>query len=79
MSEHRCTKPTEGCYRCDLNRDEVAAAEAEARADAQAAWLAYRNRRALMRGLSPERAARQMRRRDFVAGYLAAEGIEEDR
>ena len=35
MTDHTHTTLTEGCYRCDLNRDEAAAAHAEILADAR--------------------------------------------
>lgn len=70
MNAHTCTTPTEGCYRCDLNRDELRAAEEEIRQEAQAAWLAYRD--------GPMRTwpRRQVRRREFVNGYLAANDLD---
>ena len=68
MSAHTCTTFTEGCYRCDLSRDEVRAQE-EIRAEAQEAWMAYRD------GPMCNWPRRQIRRREFINGYLAANGI----
>lgn len=75
MSAHLCKTLTEGCYRCDLGRDEVAGIVEEVSREAQAAWLAYRDQYQRAHRLSARRAASQMRRREFIAGYLAAEGI----
>ncbi len=75
MTAHACKSLTDGCYRCDLNRDEMESIAVEVRVEAQDAWLAYRDRYSRQRGLNPRRAASQMRRREFIAGYLAAEGI----
>lgn len=78
MSAHTCTELTDGCYRCDLNRDEMRAMVEEVRAEAEAAWLAYRDRYQKSRPWADaKRLGRQMRRRDFIAGYLAASEIEE--
>lgn len=71
MTAHTCKELTPGCYRCDLNRDEIEAAREDAEKDAQAAWLAYRDHPS-RRWMKP----RQMRRREFVAGYLTAEGFD---
>lgn len=70
MSAHTCKTLTDGCYRCDLNRDEIQAATDEALREAQEAWLEYRD--------GPMRSwpKRQLRRREFVAGFLAASGVE---
>ena len=75
MSAHTCTELTEGCYRCDLNRDELRAIVQEIRDEAQAAWLAYRNQYQRANYLNARQAASQMRRREFIAGYLAANEI----
>lgn len=72
MTAHLHTTLTPGCYRCDLNLDEIAAAEQETRSDAQEAWLTYRDAHMRSRGLSGPRATSHLRRREFVAGYLAA-------
>lgn len=72
MSADACTTLTDGCYRCDLNRDEMASAEQEIAADAQEAWLIYRDQYMRSRAMSARAAASQMRRREFIAGYLAA-------
>ena len=77
MSAHTCTELTEGCYRCDLNRDELRAIVQEIREEAQAAWLAYRNQYQRSNYLNARQAASQMRRREFIAGYLAAAEITE--
>lgn len=77
MTAHTCTEWNPGCYRCDLGRHEVEMSIRETREEAQILWVEYRNRRSLKRGLNPRRAARQMRRRDFIAGYLWSQGIEE--
>lgn len=66
MSAHTCTTLTEGCYRCDLGRDEMAAIEVEIRNDAEAAWRGYRD------GPMRNWPRRQIRRREFINGYLAA-------
>ena len=78
MSAHTHITLVEGCYRCDLNRDEMTAIEQEVRAEAQAAWLSYRNDYQRTRHLNARRAQSQMRRREFIAGYLAANNITED-
>lgn len=47
--------------------------ETENDAKAEVAWLAYRDQYQRERPwCEPRRAARQMRKRDFIAGYLAA-------
>lgn len=52
--------------------------ENTAQADAEAAWKAYRDAYVRQRpylltpGADPKRASRQMRKREFIAGYLAA-------
>lgn len=79
MTAHTCTTITPGCYRCELGRDEVEHAIQEARADAQTAWLEYRDRYTRSHCLTPRQVASQLRRREFIAGYLAAEGIEAER
>jgi hypothetical protein len=75
MSTHDCKTLTDGCYRCDLNRDEMQSVEDDVRKKAQAAWLAYRNDFQRKRYLTGRQTASQMRRRDFIAGYLAANEI----
>jgi hypothetical protein len=77
MSAHTCKTITPGCYRCELNLDEIRAIEQEIREEAQAAWLAYRDGYQRAHHLNGRRAASQMRRREFIAGYLAANNIEE--
>lgn len=72
MTAHTCTTLTEGCYRCDLNRDEIAAIEAGLVNEAEDAWFAYRDDYMRTHHLSPRRASSQMRRREFIAGYMAA-------
>lgn len=72
MTAHTCTTVTPGCYRCELGQDEMAAIEQEIAADAQEAWLAYRDEYMRSRVLNARRAASQMRRREFIAGYKAA-------
>lgn len=69
MSAHLCKTVTDGCYRCELNRDEVDAFEAEDRADVAAAWVEYRNVFMLGR---PIRQRTMLRKRDFLAGFIAA-------
>ncbi len=76
MSAHDHTSIVRGCYRCELGQDEALDARADAEREAEAAWIDYRNRRSLRMGLTPRRARSQTRRREFIAGYLAAEGIE---
>ena len=66
MTAHSHTTLVDGCYRCDLNRDEIAHIEDEVRAEARAAWLEYRD------GPMRNWPRRQVRRREFIAGYLAA-------
>ena len=75
MSAHICKTLTAGCYRCELNLDEIHAVEQEVIAEAQAAWLTYRDEYQRTHHLSGRRAASQMRRREFIAGYLAANEI----
>lgn len=70
MGTHTHTALVEGCYRCDLNRDEMAHIEEELRVEAQAAWLAYRD------GPMRHWPRRQIRRREFINGYLAANEME---
>lgn len=65
MTAHTCKELTDGCYRCELNRDEIEAAQEEDRQDAEAAWLVYRDQ--FMSG----HPRRQLRRREFIAGFLA--------
>jgi hypothetical protein len=72
MTAHTCKTITPGCYRCELSLDEVRAAEQEVREEAQAAWIAYRDDYQRTHHLSARRTASQMRRREFIAGYLAA-------
>lgn len=72
MSAHTCTTLTDGCYRCDLNRDEIQANEEEILREAQAAWLKYRDDYTRTHYLNARTVAHRMRRRDFIAGYLAA-------
>lgn len=69
MSAHDCKELTAGCYRCELNRDEIEANRAEDEREALTAWYAYRNSYTLRVGL--ERGKRQLRRRDFIAGFMA--------
>lgn len=76
MTAHACKTLTDGCYRCDLNRDEMRAIEEEIRQDAQEAWLAYRDAYTRSRSLTPRQVASRMRRREFIAGYLAANDME---
>lgn len=75
MSAHTCKTITPGCYRCDLNLDEIRAAEQEIREEAQAAWIAYRDEYQRTNFLNARQASSQMRRREFIAGYLAANEI----
>lgn len=77
MSAHTCTELTEGCYRCELNLDEIHAIQNEIREEAQAAWLAYRDQYQRSHYLNARQTASQMRRREFIAGYLAANEITE--
>lgn len=74
MSDHSCTELTDGCYRCDLNRDEIAASRAEDERNAQAAWIRYRDGYMRALSLSRRRASSQMRRREFIAGFMAGRG-----
>lgn len=71
MTAHLHSTHVEGCYRCDLSRDETEAIEAEIAAEAQAAWLAYRDDYMRRRAMSARRAGHQLRRREFIAGYVA--------
>lgn len=79
MTAHTCTTLTPGCYRCEINRDEIEAAQQEIRDEAEAAWLVYRNehmRRAWgASGRDAHRVQRQLRKREFMAGYLAAHDL----
>lgn len=68
MSAHVHREVTPGCYRCELNQDEVASALQDIEADAQAAWLRYRDHRD-QRWMKRT----QMRRREFIAGFIACE------
>lgn len=76
MSAHDHTSIVPGCYRCELGQDEARDARADAEREAQEAWLQYRDRYMRTNRLNAKRASSQMRRREFIAGYLAAEGIE---
>ena len=71
MSAHTCTELTDGCYRCDLNRDEIAANRAEDEREAQTAWIKYRDEYRRSRHMSAAQVASQLRRREFVAGFMA--------
>lgn len=71
MTAHTCKTLTDGCYRCELNRDEIEAIETENREDAQVAWLTYRDNYMRANHLSRRRAGSQMRRREFIAGFIA--------
>ena len=72
MNTHACTTLTDGCYRCELNRDEVEAAQQEIATEAQAVWLEYRNEYAMRRNMGARSISSQLRRREFIAGYMAA-------
>lgn len=72
MTAHTCVGLTDGCYRCELNRDEIESIEREVASDAQKAWLAYRDDYMRTHYLSKKQASSQMRRRDFIEGYKAA-------
>lgn len=72
MSAHTHTVITPGCYRCELNADEMEAAEQELAVDAQEAWLTYRDEHARRRALNARQVGHQLRRRDFIAGYMEA-------
>jgi hypothetical protein len=72
MTAHECKVPTDGCYRCELNKDEIAAFRAEDEADASAAWLNYRDAQIAERSWAdPRRVIRQLRRGSFIAGFIA--------
>lgn len=72
MSAHMCREITPGCYRCELAKDEMAAIEAEDRADAQEAWIAYRDNEIRSKPWADaRRVVRQLRRGSFVAGFIA--------
>ena len=72
MSVHMCKTLTAGCYRCDLNRDEIEAIRAEDRSDAEAAWIEYRNEQQMRRQWADtQRVSRQLRKGSFIAGFLA--------
>lgn len=72
MTAHTCKTLTDGCYRCELNRDEIEAIEAENHEDAQAAWLTYKADYAAEHSYANDRRrGRQMRRREFIAGFMA--------
>ena len=73
MTHHNHRELVPGCYRCDLNRDEIESARQEVLAEAQAAWIRYRDEYQRTNYLNARRAASQMRRREFIAGYLANE------
>lgn len=76
MTAHTHTTLVPACYRCDLNRDEMAQIERDIREEAQAAWIAYRDDYQRTNYLNARQAASQMRRREFIAGYLAAWDIK---
>lgn len=76
MTSHNCKTLNDGCYRCDLHRDEIAAFHEDIRQEAQEAWLTYRDQYTRAYYLNPRQCASRMRRREFVAGYLAANGME---
>lgn len=65
MSAHDCKELTDGCYRCELNRDEM-----------EAAWIEYRNRETFWAFYPDEarRATRRLRKREFIAGFMAGRG-----
>ena len=67
MTEHTCKEFTPGCYRCELNKDEMAHIDQENRDDAEVAWVKYRDK--TLRSTSLDR--RQIRKREFIAGFLA--------
>lgn len=69
MSAHTHRELVDGCYRCDLNRDELEANREEDERDAQAAWIEYRD--SYMRRVGLERGRRHLRKREFIAGFLA--------
>lgn len=72
MTQHLCTSVTPGCYRCELGLDEVAAIQVEDQADAEAAWITYRNAEIFARSWAqPKRVMRQLRRGSFIAGFIA--------
>lgn len=72
MSAHTCAELTEGCYRCELNRDEIEAIQQEVAEEAQAAWLAYRDEYSRQHYIGAATVAHRLRRREFIAGYEAA-------
>lgn len=43
---------------------------------AQAAWIAYRDEQTRLRNLNPRQVKSRLRRREFIAGYLAALGVQ---
>ncbi len=79
MSAHSHVRYVPGCFRCELGRDEAAECEAEDRRDAQAAWVDYRDAQVAVavEGRFPDReyigaaVRRTLRRREFVAGFIA--------
>lgn len=80
MTAHTCKTLTDGCYRCDLNRDEIEAIRAEDAADAKAAWIEYRDWKfdeAVPVWREDDREAitgavrRTLRKREFIAGFMA--------
>ena len=79
MNAHNCKELTDGCYRCELNRDEIEANLVEDAVDAETAWVEYRD--ALIQGHivggnsvsahSLHRITRRLRKREFIAGFMA--------
>jgi uncharacterized protein YecT (DUF1311 family) len=51
--------------------------EQEVLNEAQTAWLAYRDHYTRTHYLTPRQVASRMRRREFIAGYLAANDMTE--
>jgi len=66
MTAHMCTEITPGCYRCELNKDEMESIHKENLEDAEKEWIEYRNKRHMLG--APRRT---VRKREFIAGFLA--------
>lgn len=60
MNQHACKEITPGCYRCELNKDEMEAIHKENLEDAEEAWAEYQS--------SPPE---QQHAVEFIAGFVA--------
>lgn len=64
--------PGNSTARSTVFQDEMYAAWAAGSAEAEAAWLEYRDAYSRSNLLSSRQAASRMRRREFIAGFMAA-------